>query len=117
MKDLDKMAQGPKFDFHASRTDLLTLWKQKRAVLLERDFFQKLQEYDIRNIKPGQVAMIKRMYQDDPYMNFEIIKKESALCANLFAWSNEILEYKENAAMRSKIGIKELDEKIFSLEK
>ena len=60
--------------------------------------------------------MIKKMYQDDPYMNFEIIKKESALCANLFLWSNEILEYKENAAMRSKIGIKELDEKISNLE-
>ncbi len=37
--------------------------------------------------------MLERLYMDDPWMNFNLIRVESNCAGNLFAWSNKILDF------------------------
>ena len=53
--------------------------------------------------------MIKKLYENDPYMTFDKIKVESRIAAAIFQWTLDLLDQLKVSKELSKIGIKKIE--------
>ena len=82
------------------------LWVKKRDILKDKEFIKKLETFDVRQLKKPQIDLVKEMFANDQYMDFNLIFRESRQCGHLFNWVINILEFFEVNNKMMTIGIK-----------
>ena len=58
------------------------------------------------------MRMLERLYENDRWMQFGLIHRESHAAGHLYNWSQQIFEFIQIANHMQNIGIKEIEEKI-----
>ena len=53
--------------------------------------------------------MIKKLYENDKYMTFDIIKVESRIAAAIFQWTINFLDQMKVSKKLNEIGIKKIE--------
>ena len=111
-KDVDGLVKTQKFDWN-SWEDLKHLWRIKKSILKEeKDFIDSLFEFDVRSVTPAMVTLLFNLYRDDPWMDFDLIKRESEMSGYLFVWSQKLLEFIAVCNQMGSVGIKGLEDDI-----
>lgn len=95
-----------------SYPDMQDLWIEKRKFLMDKEFISELEAFDIRTLTKSRIQLVRKILERDPYMNFDLIKAESVMCAHLFNWVLAILEFHDIFNRMKGLGIKQLKDQI-----
>ena len=58
------------------------------------------------------VRMLHKWYENDRWMDFNLIKRESNLAGYLFVWSNKLLEFMDVSNKMTELGINGIEQEI-----
>lgn len=108
-KELNELVKG-EFDFMQLSKNLKLAWRKKKHLLKDKHFMDRLYNFDVRAVRKDQADLLLKMYQNDNYMTFNLIKRESQISAYLFLWTQEVYEFIQVVDHVSKIGIQDLED-------
>jgi len=77
-----------------------------------------LQNFDVRRVRRQDIALIRKMYEGDPWMQTEMcdrhkgIAAESAFSLAMHRWVNKVIEFIDVVHGLDEIGIVEIEAKV-----
>mmetsp|Transcript_37976 Transcript_37976/g.27964 ORF Transcript_37976/g.27964 Transcript_37976/m.27964 type:complete len:111 (+) Transcript_37976:279-611(+) len=96
---------------YLSKDYLDKLWNKNKAKIDDQNFLKVLKNFDIRKVNKYQIQHVQRLFENDPWMSFSCISRESNFSAYLFLWVLQIVEYISIAQKLRRLGMKQIETK------
>jgi len=114
LAELDRQVKH-KFSY-LSWDDIKDIWIKKRNLLRDKKFIQALFDFDVRGVTQAQLTHLERLYENDRWMEFGLIQRESNFAAQLYGWTQSLIEFMKVARQLLQIGVVKYEEEIKASE-
>lgn len=81
----------------SSMPQLYDFWKKHKHLLKDKSQMELIANFDLAKVTKAQANQVRKLYEDDDFMQFGYIHQESLLAANFFLWTLKAIDYSDLA--------------------